>query len=217
MHGRQSSIICEPDQVIPGTNLCLNKDPFNTASLIDLRPAIPSISGTGRDINRWKMAMRAADRFQEPHRGLHRLNGPFRRHVPNMPFFEDILEKTPLALGFSAAAIIYGGLHAIAWSAQFRSPTEQLLWRISSVAVMSGIPIMAAIYKLLDHVDSNAKKNITNSLSFWLLGFGLLLPLVIAYILARLYLVVECFIQLSHLPAGVYEVPEWSTYFPHIA
>lgn len=234
-HGPQSSITCEPNQIIPGTTLRLKNNPLPFASPLDLVPAFPSISVTERDINRWNMALRAAERFHNRHSGLYNLNGPFRRHVPNLPKFEDILKEYPLALGFSAAAFIYGGLHALAWFAQFRSPTEQLLWRISSVAVMSGIPIMA-IFKgsrTMSGTFDRLVRRITRSqfrfdkvgwmYAFarspvtWLIAYGPLLLVAIAYILARLYLVVECFIQLSHLPAGVYEVPEWSTYFPHIA
>ena len=37
------------------------------------------------------------------------------------------------------------------------------------------------------------------------------------YCLARVYLVVECFINLSHLPQSVYLVPTWSQYVPHIS
>lgn len=37
------------------------------------------------------------------------------------------------------------------------------------------------------------------------------------YALARLYLVVECFISLAHLPEAAYQVPRWSQYVPHIA
>jgi len=40
--------------------------------------------------------------------------------------------------------------------------------------------------------------------------------LVILYCLARLYLVVECFINLFHLPDSVYLLPSWSQYMPHI-
>lgn len=40
---------------------------------------------------------------------------------------------------------------------------------------------------------------------------------VAAYALARAYLVVECFINLSHLSAGVYDVPNWAAYFPHMS
>jgi hypothetical protein len=37
------------------------------------------------------------------------------------------------------------------------------------------------------------------------------------YALARVYLVVECFINLVHLPDSAYLVPQWSQYVPHIS
>jgi len=38
----------------------------------------------------------------------------------------------------------------------------------------------------------------------------------IVYALARIYLVVECFINLAQLPEAVYKEPEWSKIFPHL-
>ncbi|KAK3497360.1 uncharacterized protein B0T23DRAFT_426481 [Neurospora hispaniola] len=40
--------------------------------------------------------------------------------------------------------------------------------------------------------------------------------LLVIYTLARLYLVVVCFINLAHLPDTAYLVPNWSRYVPHI-
>ena len=94
--------------------------------------------------------------------------------------------------------MVYGGLHALAWFAHFHSPTEQLLWRISSVVAMGGIPTLAvSSYLALSFLDDHFV------VAFTLLVLDFLIA--IAYVLARFYLVVECFIQLSHLPAGVYE------------
>lgn len=39
---------------------------------------------------------------------------------------------------------------------------------------------------------------------------------IVLYVLARVYLVVECFINLAHLPESAYELPKWSQYVPHI-
>jgi len=44
-----------------------------------------------------------------------------------------------------------------------------------------------------------------------------LVGLILIYALARVYLVVECFINLGHLPPLAYQLPEWSQYVPHIA
>lgn len=38
----------------------------------------------------------------------------------------------------------------------------------------------------------------------------------VAYALARTYLVVECFINLAHLPDDAFRVAQWSQYIPHI-
>ena len=40
--------------------------------------------------------------------------------------------------------------------------------------------------------------------------------MLVAYVLARACLVVECFINVFHLPAGVFDTPEWSTDSPHM-
>jgi hypothetical protein len=37
----------------------------------------------------------------------------------------------------------------------------------------------------------------------------------LVYVAARVYLLVECFIQLGYLPAAVYQEPEWSKFIPH--
>jgi hypothetical protein len=38
----------------------------------------------------------------------------------------------------------------------------------------------------------------------------------LGYVVARAYLVVECFIDVAHLSRGVYELPSWVVYIPHI-
>ena len=49
--------------------------------------------------------------------------------------------------------------------------------------------------------------------------FPLLLVLVIVclvLIASRFYVVAECFIGLFHAPSGIFEVPKWTTFLPHI-
>jgi hypothetical protein len=57
---------------------------------------------------------------------------------------------------------------------------------------------------------------------FLLIFLGLTLSffisvLAILYMAARVYLVVECFINLAHLPPSTYQMPQRSQYVPHIA
>jgi hypothetical protein len=39
----------------------------------------------------------------------------------------------------------------------------------------------------------------------------------VGYIFSRTFLVVECFINVAHLPPGVYNLPSWVVYIPHIS
>ena len=126
-----------------------------------------------------------------------------------------IFDDPQIGLGFSAAALMYGGLHVLAWNAHFDSYIQQLLWRISASVVAGGLPVIFVAAILADKLDvesSTLQLADVIFLTFVFVGFLLLL----AYTLARGYLVVECFINLAHLPAGVYDVPQWAAYFPHI-
>lgn len=214
--------ILAPGQILPGTgfrvrslkefayNLPLSFDDVNGS-----HPPPPSISLTARDVTRWKMTWRA---FLVYKRDNDRYWLPYRKilvpRCSNWPDLDDFREL-PIALGFSAAALVYGGLHALAWFAHFGSFTEQLLWRISASVVMGGVPVAFIIDRIWvtisrDHTFFNRK---------FIIYFETCLfrSILLAYILARAYLVVECFINLSHLPADVYDVPTWSAYFPHIS
>lgn len=175
--------------------------------------AVPSLELTPRDVTRWKMAWREI----QNHSNSIYLN-LFIKRCKDWPEIEDML-KLPIALTFSATALIYGGLHALAWHAYFKSPTEQLLWRISACIVMGGMPL----YLLTARLDRTLTKIFDLSTIFIhedlgdYLYLSLVLLLFSAYVLARAYLVVECFINLAHLPAEVYDVPSWASYFPHIS
>ena len=49
------------------------------------------------------------------------------------------------------------------------------------------------------------------------IGFDLAVPAMVGlYVVARVYLVVESFGNLEHLPESAYELPQWSMYVPHI-
>jgi hypothetical protein len=65
---------------------------------------------------------------------------------------------------------IYGGLHAIAWKAPFRTQTEQLLWRVSACAIMCYGPFLLLIFFIIncvDELDANGSfGNLRNNLRF---------------------------------------------------
>ena len=134
-----------------------------------------------------------------------------------------LFKEYSIALSFGAAASLYGGLHATAWFSHFNSSTEQLLWRISSSVVMGGIPVGFLLFLLYDQCQRKLYEGKPPFLVsrllltlIYLVGLALVVA-VAAYLLARTYLVVECFLNLSHLSAEVFDIPSWAAYFPHIS
>jgi len=112
--------------------------------------------------------------------------------------------------------VLYGGLHLFAWSYQFRSEKESLLWKLSSVSTASSGLIMLLLF-LTDNSDQRSEPgtqtSMTNSVLACLLGTVLLICFNFA---GRTYLVIESFIALPNSPPSVYDMPVWTAYFPHI-
>ena len=175
---------------------------------------------SARDIYRWKLAQRAIQRyirtFVFESKILHWLDCLLFRRRSDWPYVDDFFDEVAVATGFSLAAFVYGGLHALAWSAHFHSSAEQFLWRISACIVMGSLPIVYVVYGLRDRTILRRLRESTNSHRFFVWDY-LYRLLILAYSLARAYLVVESFINLSYLPAGAYDLPNWSAYFPHIS
>lgn len=117
------------------------------------------------------------------------------------------------SLGVTLTLGIYALLHLVAWNGLFTTRTEKLLWRTSSI-----ILVLSSIIYFLQALWSINKEPMTWRLDCRkpgsiALGFLIFMTLVLCF-LARLFLVVESFWNLFHLPADVYELPPWSAYYP---
>ena len=108
---------------------------------------LPEIRLSSRDVTRWKMAWRAIQAFTLSKHPLLAYGsiGPDAITLRCKDWPEMDFDQFSVALGFSAAAFIYGSLHALAWFAHFDSLTEQFLWRISACLVMGGIPVFLVL------------------------------------------------------------------------
>ena len=110
--------------------------------------------------------------------------------------------------GAILVAMVFGGIHCIAWSFSFPSPTEQLLWRISSIAI-TGIPLAVVgivfIAVLLD--DDNPVETILD-IPYILLVF--------LYPISRILLLVLSLTTLRSLPPSAYQTVQWTTFIPHV-
>lgn len=124
-----------------------------------------------------------------------------------------------------ALAFLYGGFHVLAWNSQFPSDTQQLLWRISACVVAGGWACFFTLY-LLFILVLNASDSSKKGPGWWIVKrfwdvservlMTLMILTLLAYISARIYLVIDCFVQLFHLePGAFFEQPRWLAYVPH--
>ena len=137
-----------------------------------------------------------------------------------------------LAFGLTLAGGCYGGLHLTAWTCQFPSYAETVLWRAASITILATGPSVIAF--LLSIAFANSIRNVgrrwlQERRAFWaayaldfLLAFTIIGAATLCllwglwYILCRVFIVVECFIMLAHLPESTLEIPTWARYIPHI-
>lgn len=167
------------------------------------------------DVTRWKMAWRAARSLGESdikrasQIALRPRLGDFPTHLEIEKFCH--YEVRDL-VGFIMAPLFYGALHALAWSAHFGSPTQKWLWRLSSCAVMVGMPtpyFLSIVRNSITERDFiTDRKGWTRHTLYKIVNWYITLLVVLCYVSARVYLVVGCFIQLFNLPAEVYDVPQ---------
>ena len=151
------------------------------------------------------------------------------------------LARNELWFGLAAAGSLYGGLHLVAWNAPFPSRLEEILWRVAASSV-TFTGLLFGPFVLWSQLPAARRglAGLTNArvegqrirqrkegrVRIWaeisLAGVAFLLlftvmPLLwLTYVFSRVYLVVECFKNVSHLPVGAYQVPQWAAYVPHI-
>jgi len=113
----------------------------------------------------------------------------------------------------------YGGIHLAVANFGFPSAPESLCWRISSIYTIVALPgimlwsfVLGILFQRLvwKHLNGGEVKFVR---------FLLNLPswtLLIGYIVARTYLVVESFASVRAEPIGVFWTPAWLHMIPHI-
>lgn len=144
-------------------------------------------------------------------------------------------KSLPTAAGLTLAGICYGGLHLTAWTCQFPTNAETVLWRAASVTIMAtGPTIIIVVFYTSTIILAYPKANSwmvphDSAWRHWNIPtveliedvetatrYTLFFLWEIWYLLCRVFIVVECFIMLAHLPDTTLEIPSWATYIPHI-
>jgi hypothetical protein len=119
----------------------------------------------------------------------------------------DDWDVSSINLGY-LVAVVFGGIHCVAWSFAFPSETEQLLWRIFSIAI-TGFPLayvgIESTHDQLD--DDNPVKTIL---------FVTLFLLTLLYPISRILLLVLSLTTLRSLPPSAYQTVQWTNFLPHV-
>jgi hypothetical protein len=105
-------------------------------------------------------------------------------------------------LGAVLITMLFGGIHCIGWSFQCPSHAEQLLWRISAIAI-TGIPLGVTCMALVNGTYIGIPTGVFT------------VPLIF-YVLSRLILLVLSLVTLRSLPSSALNTVEWTTFLPHI-
>jgi hypothetical protein len=224
----------EPDKVYRlYDGQCLGRFQCGFLSQYEKRPFLQRLylEYTSRDAQRWRLESKWLDLSRR------RCYAGVEDRSPDWPSalsfdllwdsFEGDLDygedTMAIFIGFSAAGILYGGLHLLAWTAPFHSRTHAVLWRVAAVnlaasgvycvAIWAHSVIQAYIYKMR-RLGRYEFFWVANGIAIASVVFFGVIPF---YLFSRAFLVVECFMSLAHLPPEVFQQPEWSSYFPHIS
>ena len=130
------------------------------------------------------------------------------KQVPTFHAGERTMDDVALAgLTAMVVATIFGAIHCVAWSFEFPSHAEKLLWIISSLVITSA---PAACFILVLWMVSLGDVWFTKVLGV------IFLILSACYISGRVMLLVLPFISLRSLPAEAYQTVQWTTFIPHV-
>ena len=127
----------------------------------------------------------------------------------------------PLEAGFSPvitiaiSPILYGVGHFLAWSDQFPTPLERLVWRISSFFVTFLGLVVVFTGLALERFEKKYKRNDSKLSALAIFIMIVVVPL--AHVLASGFLIIESVRQLFFLDDATYQLPAWSNYWPHFS
>lgn len=110
-------------------------------------------------------------------------------------------------------AVIFGGIHCLAWNFPFPTSQQRLIWRICATFITAGPVLIAIIFNWgTDWVD------IPNPREVWEEGVvgGVFAFLLTCYVIGRGILFVITLLALRYSPPGVYQTIPWASFIPHL-
>ncbi|THU76973.1 hypothetical protein K435DRAFT_894766 [Dendrothele bispora CBS 962.96] len=127
------------------------------------------------------------------------------------------LESTPSSAYFTFLLLflIFGGVHCAPWNSTFPTPLEQILWRISAVTV-TACPFVILFLLVIQLPFARGDIPTYTQMFCSVLSVPIGFFLSLAYIWARITLIVIAFMELRALPPSAYQTVDWARFIPHI-
>ena len=151
---------------------------------------------------------------------LDRRSAPLDHRSPNVQFnvLNAMINKQNfmLLLALAIAPLAYGGVHICALSVGFPTKLEGLAWKVSCYFLIAVAGSIFATFAILYQTDMSSQSHSGSieekwvsikEFSVWALVVLMLLVFVL-HCAARMFLVIESFISLRHVPLGVYQMPD---------
>jgi hypothetical protein len=133
------------------------------------------------------------------------LRGEPDEGVPNVSVLDNTGEA--VVVGSFSGGTIFGGIHCCGWTFPFPTFAEQLLWKIASAGTTIAPGFVAGLFIISNFLD-NKITSAFEMLAAW--------TIIICYVIARLFLVVEIFRSLFYLPPDAF-ISTWADSIPRIS
>lgn len=149
---------------------------------------------------------------------LARCWGVQERPLPRIPNDRDSrLHSFPIIVSLAVPTSAFSLLHLIGWNFEFPTTQERLLWRwtcISMGTILGTGCFVEAASIVFDGYTTTGLTTLNRYKLRWPTSILFFVPGIL-YMSARLIVIVEIVISLRLLPAGCFEVVNWSELLPH--
>ena len=136
----------------------------------------------------------------------------FRTTDDSMMVPENFSKKSLLVAAI--CPILFGPIHFLAWYDTFPTPTERLLWYVSSgVVTCSGLVGVCLLFFVMMLRSLSGSKRGRDDLANVITV--VVIPAI--HLLPSGFLIVESFLQLTRLDPPSYQVASWAKYWPRIS
>lgn len=142
--------------------------------------------------------------------------------ILSMIFYSYHADIKPLLFVSASAGAAFGLVHCAAWNFGFQTQTEQILWRVSSLALVGAclsIIVGSPLYGFLftKWKDAHYRHHPQKSSRYWAIWKRPLeTSLATIYPLARVALLLLALLSLRNLPDSALETVTWTKIIPHI-